>query len=108
MINETKTPLRETSKAVMPGKTPAIEWVKAAKLKLETLIPVFTKWLQQLTTDRNPFAPSVKELEQARLMGLYLAHTNTKPLYPAHRAVSRERHRGRHANIRETVPHFPR
>ena len=108
MINETRMPLQDTSTVVEPVKTTAIKWVKAAKSKLESIIPIFTKWFQQLTIQRNPFTPSVKELEKAQLMGLYLAHTNTKPWYAAPRVVSRERHRGRHAHIRETVSHFPR
>ena len=89
-------------------KTTAIKWIRTTKLKVETLIPLVIKWLQQLTTDRNPFTPSEKELEQARLMGIYLIHTNTKRLHAAQRVVSRERPRGRHAQIRETVSHFPR
>ena len=98
----------EKFKAVPSVKTTALKWIRTTKVKMEALFSWCAKWLQQMTTQRNPFAPSAKELEQARLMGMYLVHANTKPLYAAPRAVSRERFRGRQAYVRETVSHFPR
>jgi hypothetical protein len=101
-------PLRDRPNRSKTVKTIAMKWIRTKTLKVQTLILLCTKRLQQMTADRNPFTPSDKEVEQARLMGMYLVHTNTKALYAAQRVVSRERHRGRHAHVRETISPFAR
>ncbi len=89
-------------------KTTAIKWINAARLKFERVFPRVIKFLQPVTIHRNPFAASEKEVEQARLMGMYLLQTNNKQSYAGNWTSSRERHRGRHAHVRERVSHFPR
>ncbi len=88
-------------------KTTPTRWTKTIRSRLEGLVPVLNKWLQQVTMQRNPFAQSVKELEQARLMGMYLAQTNNKRSYAAQRISSQERRCGRYPHVRERASHFP-
>ena len=82
-------------------KTVAIKLYVAAKVNLTKLIPLASKFLKFLISQRNPFTPCGKEFEQARLMGMYLSQTNRKQPYDTPWLALHERHRGRHFRVRE-------
>jgi hypothetical protein len=89
-------------------KTAALSWMRNTALKIETLFEILNKWFQQTTPQRNPFHASHKEVEQSRLVGLYLVHTNTKRVYSGQRFACRERLRGRNGQVRESVSRLAR
>jgi hypothetical protein len=87
-------------------KPSASKWITAAKQKIETGLSMVTRWFNESMAYPNPFAPNQKELEQARLMGMYLAQANDRRLPPFQRSVSRGRIHGRSSYIRQRASRF--
>jgi len=54
-----------------------------AKVRLQKLASSLAKLLWSSGTGANPVAPTEKELEQTRLMGMYLSQANNQPIYAA-------------------------
>ena len=61
----------------------ATKHVMLAKVRLQKLASSLAKLLWSSGTEANPFAPTEKELEQTRLMGMYLSQANNQPTYAA-------------------------
>ena len=72
-----------------------------AKVRLQKFASILAKLFWSSGTQANPFAPTEKELEQTRLMGIYISQANNKPSYATPTQQSRERDAGKGDLIRE-------
>jgi hypothetical protein len=54
-----------------------------AKVILQKLASILARLLWSSRKEANPFAPTEKELEQTRLIGMYISQANNKPTYAA-------------------------